>query len=65
MTEQNIPERSKNLIESAREEPSERIITDMEQLDQKISKILEEAENKLKPFPKHWWSEELHKAHKM
>eukprot|EP00957_Ditylum_brightwellii_P011957 901985-Ditylum_brightwellii.AAC.1 len=65
MTGQNIIERSNNLIELAREEHSEKIITDMDQLDQEINRILEEAENELKPFPKFWWSEKLHKAHKM
>eukprot|EP00957_Ditylum_brightwellii_P021997 1659175-Ditylum_brightwellii.AAC.1 len=37
----------------------------MEQLDQEISRILEEAEIELKSFPKYWWLENLHKAHKM
>eukprot|EP00957_Ditylum_brightwellii_P160972 12255867-Ditylum_brightwellii.AAC.1 len=37
----------------------------MEQLDQEISRILEEAENELKSFPKFWWSEKLHKVHKI
>ena len=48
MTEQNNIERSNNLIELARGECSEKIITDMEQLDQEISRILEESGHDIK-----------------
>eukprot|EP00957_Ditylum_brightwellii_P106379 8115663-Ditylum_brightwellii.AAC.1 len=35
----------------------------MEQLDNKMSTILDEAEGNIKTYPQYWWLEELHHAH--
>eukprot|EP00957_Ditylum_brightwellii_P062723 4760189-Ditylum_brightwellii.AAC.1 len=38
---------------------------DLEKLDEEISRIMEDAENKISDYPKFWWSDALHNVYQV
>eukprot|EP00957_Ditylum_brightwellii_P093468 7118272-Ditylum_brightwellii.AAC.2 len=62
---QNIYKRSQELLSKAKHDQSEAITTEMNTLDDDITRITEEAEATLPEFPHYWWLDTLHHAYKV
>ena len=63
--EQRIIKQSEELAERSNVECNEEIAEDLEKLDEDISRIMEDAENKIPDYPKFWWSDTLHNAYQV